>query len=165
MIPEAFSFWTALCAWLLIFSIVNEYEIFIQFHGSTNIALGNYIRGTIGWHIRIKYIPCITEIVPCPVLYLPFSHWTIICLSTSLDQKTSDIYSKNSIYSSVQISTAATWIIYLISNLNFSWRVELLMEYQNNYLCANIVVPGLGYSWRFFLGVSTSYPGGLLGLY
>ena len=48
---------------------------------------------------------------------------TVFCLSNFLAQKKSEISSKNSISSSVVISTPAP----VISNLNYPWHIELLM--------------------------------------
>ena len=89
-----------------------------------------------------------------------FSRWTRICLSTSSNQKTSELSLKNLISSGVGISTPVPGIFNLISNSNSSWCVELLMAYQNNYFGANLVVPDLVYSCRFLPVISSHFPGG-----
>ena len=59
-----------------------------------------------------------------------FLCWNRACLYSLSDQKTSELSSKKSIYSSVLIYTSAPGISNLISKFNSSWCVELLIAYK-----------------------------------
>ena len=89
----------------------------------------------------------------------------IVSLSNSPDQRTSDIYLKNSIYSSVGIYPNHSRNFKFDSDLNSSWRAEFLMSHQNNSFGTNISVSGLGYSQRFLAGIYSRYLGGLPDFY
>ena len=92
------------------------------------------------------------------------SCWMSVCLSTFLDQITSELLLKNLISSGVGIPPSLARNFKFISIFFKSplGMLNFLMAHQSNSFGANFIVPGLGYSLRFMLGIYSSGFGFLL---